>query len=212
MHATFGLASRAKGAEFSLAYLVQNGLRHYRAGGIARAEKQYIVRSISHRASHSLEQPQRQWMQGREIIARREQQPHRKHGGFAAIINRVDILEKVLEKLATSQKTTIVIDREHDGQNASDVRLLGRRKGLRFAIKCWESATSRAGCMWPAMTRARARAYHSHNFTLRLLCKEPGLLAIGDPVWRLSTINSGTPMIWRFPDCGRAWRSGPCSS
>jgi hypothetical protein len=31
-------------------------------------------------------------------------------------ITRVDILEKVLEKLATSQKTTIVIDREHDGK------------------------------------------------------------------------------------------------
>jgi hypothetical protein len=31
-------------------------------------------------------------------------------------ITRVDILEKVLEKLATSQKTTIVIDREIDGK------------------------------------------------------------------------------------------------
>jgi hypothetical protein len=39
---------------------------------------------------------------------------------------RQDIGEKVLERLATSDKTTIVIERQPDGKNASNVRVLGR--------------------------------------------------------------------------------------
>jgi hypothetical protein len=47
----------------------------------------------------------------------------------------------VLERLATSDKTTIVIEKQLDG-NASDVRLLGRREGIfegpgaRSAARC----------------------------------------------------------------------------
>src|SRR5438067_13745323 len=39
-------------------------------------------------------------------------------------------LEKVLDRLATIEKTTLVIGRQPGRQNASDLRLLGQRKGV----------------------------------------------------------------------------------
>jgi hypothetical protein len=38
-------------------------------------------------------------------------------------------LEKVIEKLATSEKTTQVCERAPEGKNSRHIRLLGRRKG-----------------------------------------------------------------------------------
>jgi hypothetical protein len=57
MHFALGLTSGAVGTEFARAYLVQNRLRHDRAGRIAGTKKQYVERLIGHGTSHAAEQP-----------------------------------------------------------------------------------------------------------------------------------------------------------
>jgi hypothetical protein len=41
------------------------------------------------------------------------------------------MLEKVLERMATSEDTVLVIKREPEGQNACDFKALGRCQGAR---------------------------------------------------------------------------------
>jgi hypothetical protein len=99
---------------------------------------------------------------------------------------RTDIEEKVLEKLATSDKATIVIERQPDGK-------------MRVTSGSWdgEKVFLRNQVFEATGRRRKRRSRNRLALVVPKLWFAGNVLTIGDPRW----ISSGTPMIWRFTEC-----------